>query len=166
MFLDILYSVAHLMFFMTLLGILMSGQPTGPGKSTLLNIHVVTGFVLVVLVIIRIAWKWFDITPDPPDKLSPLNLFAYKTTHVLIYISLFALLTSGLTMALSFRLSFLPLLITENIRIGQSGLFLFHKLMLVILWCLIASHVGGVLFYQMKKSDVLSRMGITWFENR
>ncbi|MBU2511492.1 cytochrome b/b6 domain-containing protein [bacterium] len=155
--------IATLVFFMSLLGLFMSGQPAGSEKSTLLSIHIATGFVLTVLVVIRVAWKWFDITPAPPDQLSPFNLFAYKTTHVLMYISLFALLTSGITMALSFRISFLPFQIATDIKISRLHLFLFHKSIFVILWCLIAGHIGGVLYYQVKKSDVLSRMGITWF---
>lgn len=155
--------VAALVLLMSALGFLMSGQPAGSEKSPLVIVHILFGCVLTVSVLFRVIWKWFDVAPDPPSKLSPLNLLGFKSTHVLIYVALFTMALSGLTMALSFQIPFLPLSISGGVRIGLPQLFLFHKLMVVILWGLIAGHVGGVLYYQLAKGDVLSRMGIKRF---
>ena len=155
--------IAFLIFLMSLLGLMMSGQPAGFMKSTLLNIHVLSGFGLAILTFARLLWKWFDSAPHHPDKLSPLNLLAYKSTHLFIYVALILMVTSGITMAFSFRFSFLPLSISQNFTVGLSSLFLFHKLIFVMLWCLIIGHICGVLYYQFRKADVLSRMGLNWF---
>ena len=155
--------MAFLIFLMSLLGLMMSGQPASFMNSILLNLHILGGFGLAVLTLARLFWKWFDKAPDHPDQLSQLNLLAYKGTHLFIYVSLILMVTSGITMALSFWLPFLPWVISNNFTMGRSTLFLFHKLIFVILWSLIIGHICGVLYYQFRKSDVLSRMGLNWF---
>lgn len=155
--------VAIYVFSISTIGILMWVRPSGFDPSTLINVHIVVGRMLAFLVVARVVWKWFDVTPGLPDRLSFINRIAYKTTHLSIYALLIAISISGITLALSLQSASLSLFTGESFRIDKTSLYLFHKLLVVILWCLIFGHVGGVLSYQFRKSDILSRMGVTWF---
>jgi len=67
-------------------------------------------------------------------------------------------------MAISREIIILPIRTIANIYNWQNHGFYFHILLFTFLIGLIAGHVGGVIVYQVTKSDVLSRMGLTWFK--
>ncbi len=158
------WGVACLIFIMGTIGITLAIIEKSVVRTTLLNIHIGIGIVLSVFVIIRIIWKFNDNSPDPPEKLSSLHLLAFKLTHIFIYIVAVALITSGIVMAISLGFDILPFKPIVGIYIGKTAVFIFHILMFLFLMGLIAGHVGGVIIYQITKSDVLSRMGLTWFK--
>lgn len=157
--------VAILVFTMGIIGTIHASMEKGLAKSTLLNVHIIVGIALAVLVCLRILWRLVDQSPDPPSHLGPFRLQIFKLVHIFIYLCFAGLFISGISLAITLGTDILPMHVTPGIKIGRFSLFLFHMASVISLIGLITAHIGGVLSYQFTKSDVLSRMGITWFIN-
>jgi len=157
---------AVLVFWMGIFGVLMFLASSRSDQGFFLRFHLIGGLLLVGIHLIRLAWRWFDSAPPPPERLSPLNRLLFKATHWAIYAVLSVLLISGIGMLFAFTPALLPFSISPFLSAHRSLLFFSHLFLFVALFGLVAGHVGGVLYYQVRKGDVLSRMGIRWFVNR
>ncbi|MBU3914841.1 cytochrome b/b6 domain-containing protein, partial [bacterium] len=151
--------IATLIMTMSVIGVTLAIIEKSIGRTTLLTVHIGVGGVLSVLILIRIVWKAGNVTPNPPDGLSPLHVLGFRLTHIFLNSVAIALVASGIIMALNWGMDILPIKTIAGIYIGRSTVFYFHILMFTFLMGLIGGHVGGVIIYQVTKSDVLSRMG-------
>ena len=112
------------------------------------------------------VWLVFNRWPPPPPPgLSSLRKKAFKTTHALLYVLLAAMVTTGVGMLLLSGLSLSPASLSPaEIRdvAPREAHHLLSKLFIVLL----VVHLTGVLDYQVRKGDALSRMGVGWSSRR
>jgi cytochrome b561 len=139
--------------------------PLGVRKLSLLARHKSVGITILVLVILRLAWRSANVNPPLPDNLKPYERKAARFTHVALYVLLAAMPLSGWMMssARGFPVSWfgfftLPDLVPKN-RALYDWLMLTHHTLAWVLFAVIALHVAGALKHHfVHKDDVLKRM--------
>jgi cytochrome b561 len=139
--------------------------PPGMKKLALLARHKSFGITILMLAILRLAWRWFNPTPELPPTLKSWEQTVARVTHFLLYALLFALPLSGWTMssARGFPVSWfgvfqLPDLVPKN-RPLYDALVATHEALAWTLGAVVALHVAAALKHHfMLRDDVLRRM--------
>src|SRR5580700_4490616 len=139
--------------------------PAGPKKLTLLARHKSIGITVLVLVLLRLGWRWANPTPALPDDLRPYERKLARLTHVLLYVLLFAMPLSGWMMssARGFPVSWfgffqLPDLVPKNKSLYHA-LVTTHGTLALLLGAVIVLHVAAALKHHfVLKDDTLRRM--------
>jgi cytochrome b561 len=73
--------------------------PRGAARAAGLSVHLYSGLTIVVLLVIRLAWRIAD--PPPSPEQTPLGKFGEWTSyavHVALYVLLIAVLAIGITL--------------------------------------------------------------------
>jgi cytochrome b561 len=146
-------------------GITMEAVGRGALQNALYNVHKTTGVTILILAVIRLAWRWSNPVPALPADLPAWQARTARITHGLLYVLLFAMPLSGfLYTALSgfpvpyFGLVDLARLVPENKPAGE----VFKAIHLSLQWALYlvaALHVAGALQHHFVRRDgVLQRM--------
>lgn len=139
--------------------------PNGVRKLTLLARHKSFGITILMLVILRLAWRSLNPHPPLPDNLKPYERRLASLTHGALYTLLFAVPLSGWTMssARGFPVSWfgflqLPDLVPRS-RPLYEALVTTHVTLVCILLAIVALHIAGALKHHfVHKDDVLRRM--------
>ncbi|HYM41316.1 MAG TPA: cytochrome b [Steroidobacteraceae bacterium] len=139
--------------------------PNGVRKLTLLARHKSFGITILMLVILRLAWRSLNPHPPLPDNLKPYERRLASLTHGALYTLLFAIPLSGWTMssARGFPVSWfgflqLPDLVPRS-RPLYEALVTTHVTLVCILLAIVALHIAGALKHHfVHKDDVLRRM--------
>ena len=158
---------AVLIIAMIPLGFLMQNAEREAIKIMLYRGHAIIGALILIITIARIVWRRKDINPEPPKELHGLHLKAFNITHVLLYALIFVLSFSGIAaIALSGMGEILSGASSNPMPtdIGELGPRRAHGISARIYIALLVGHIGGVMFHQATKSDVLGRMGVNWFQ--
>lgn len=153
---------AVLILTMIPLGLLMQNVESETVKLTLYRGHVVIGILILLLTLFRMMWRRTDPEPLPPAGIEGWHLRAFKLTHVFLYLGLLVLSTSGIGIILFSGIG--DLLSGASNGPWPDGISTLpprvaHGVTARIYIALLIGHIGGVLFYQFTKSDVMSRMG-------
>lgn len=126
--------------------------------------HKLAGFILLFILIARVAWRLTKGVPPDEPTLEPWQRIVSHIVHLGIYVLLFSMAITGwlgvsLYPALEiFGLFKLPALASPNQGAAETVLGL-HKLMAFALVGLIAMHVGASLYHHfIRKDGVLRRM--------
>jgi len=108
------------------------------------NIHAYIGFAILIAVIARLTLRSLHGVPDPSEEEPPVFRVIAKAAHVALYGLLIAMPLSGIA-AYYFGVSVAGDLHADILK--------------VLLWLLIAAHVGGALAHQFYwKTNALRRM--------
>ena len=112
--------IAILMIGLIILGLYMTRIPISLNKLKYFGWHKEFGMLVLMLVIIRVAWRIINTTPGL-NELPRWEITAARTVHILFYLLMFALPMSGwlITSAAGLPVSFFgwftfPNLITAN----------------------------------------------------
>ncbi|MGO1120340.1 cytochrome b [Rhodovibrionaceae bacterium A322] len=143
----------------------MDALPLGPAKFEYFNLHKSLGLLLLLLAILRLAWRHISPPPPLPDSTPPLVAFAAHAGHLFLYVFIFAQPLLGLigSMAsgyptLIFWSFNLPHLLPTNQTVTDVSFFIHHWLGWGAL-AVIAGHAGAALFHHyVWKDDTLKRM--------
>jgi cytochrome b561 len=134
-----------------------------PGEGgALLLAHIALGLIVFALTLLRILW-WAvaDRHPDAPADQPRWQARAARAVHLLLYVLLVLMATSGITtLVLS---GALPLLLAGGPVPDFSDLIprVAHGAMSRVLLALLVMHVGAVLYHQLVRRDrLLARMGV------
>jgi cytochrome b561 len=120
-----------------------SGTPEQVASA---NIHAYVGIAILIFVALRLILRATTKVPDAPPQEPPLFRLAAKLTHMALYILLIALPFTGIG--------------AYYFGNGVAG-DIHADVLKVILWVLIAAHLGGVLVHQFYwKTNVLRRMTV------
>ena len=159
------WTSALLILTMAPLGIVMTRIGPGATQQSLYQVHVTVGLMVLALTAFRLVWLVFHRWPPPPPGLSPLRERAFTGTHILLYLVLSATVATGAGMLLLSGLPLSPVGLSpadiQDVPTREP-----HHLLAFIFTALLIVHVVGVVDYQLRKGDVLSRMGIGWFSRR
>ncbi len=127
----------------------------------LLIAHIALGLIVFILTLLRIVW-WLaaDHHPGAPAGQPLWQVRTAQTVHVLLYVLLLLMATSGIvTLILS---GAVPPLLAGGPIPDLSGLVprVAHGIMSRILLALLVIHVGAALYHQYVRRDhLLARMG-------
>ena len=147
------------------LATLFEQLPAGAKKLTLLSRHKSIGITILVLALVRLAWRWSNPTPTLPNTLKPYERALARLTHALLYVLLFAVPLSGWLMssARGFPVSWfgflqLPDLVPKN-KVLYEALVTTHGILAWTLGIVATVHLVAALKHHfVLKDDVLRRM--------
>jgi cytochrome b561 len=147
------------------LATLFEQLPAGAKKLTLLSRHKSIGITILILAVVRLAWRWSNPTPTLPDTLKPYERTLARLTHALLYVLLFAVPLSGWLMssARGFPVSWfgflqLPDLVPKN-KVLYEALVTTHGILAWTLGIVATVHLVAALKHHfVLKDDVLRRM--------
>ena len=87
---------AILLFIQIPLGFFLVDLDFGTERLNLENIHVVIGFSIFYLVIVRLIYKIFNPTPKLGPSVFKGQKFLAKLNHVLLYVTILSITISGI----------------------------------------------------------------------
>ena len=155
------------------LGLRMDG-PRGPETFAVFQLHKSVGITILLLTLIRIAWRLTHRPPPYPPTLRPLDIALARTVHVAFYLLLLGLPLSGWLIVSSSKVA-VPTFLYGTIPWphvpGVAALSAAHKATVndlaarthvVLVWSALAAillHVAGALKHQLlERGDYLARM--------
>jgi cytochrome b561 len=77
------------------LGLVMVNLPRRPNVIPVYNVHKSLGLTLLLLAVLRLAWRAFDRRPDNPPAMPRWQRAAARAGHAVLYLLLFAVPLSG-----------------------------------------------------------------------
>ena len=136
-----------------------------PIQKQFLTIHKSIGVTILILAVLRLAWRSIHRPPPLPESLPPWQRRVADLSHWLLYVVLIVMPISGLIDAGAFSqpvhyffLFTLPAFIAHNEPLGHAA-FAVHKATAVLLYILLAAHAGAALHHHfVRKDDVLRRI--------
>lgn len=87
--------LAVLIFVQAVLGWIAHEMDRSPGKITLMTAHKSLGITILMLIAVRLAWRWINPTPDPPPGSKSWEILLARLTHAAIYLSVIGVALSG-----------------------------------------------------------------------
>ena len=144
---------------------LFDDLPAGARKLTLLARHKSVGITILMLALLRLAWRSANPTPELPDTLKPYERRLARFTHGLLYGLLFAVPLAGWTASSArgfpvswFGLFTLPDLVPKNKGLYDTLLDT-HAFLAWTLGAVAIIHLLAALKHHfVLKDDVLRRM--------
>jgi cytochrome b561 len=89
------WTVAALVLLMLAAGLAMTGNIGRALQDSLFVFHKNTGLLLIFIIALRLAWRATHRAPPLPNSLPLLQRRAALATHVLLYVLLIVMVTSG-----------------------------------------------------------------------
>lgn len=157
--------VAIGIFALIYLGLEQAGMERGDEKSRIRFIHASIATVLLLLMTVRIVWRFMNDVPAHPEGMAPVQKLVATLVHWGLYITVFGQLFAG-AMVLGTAGRGLPLfgLLSIPLPIGESdeGHEFWeevHEFVWIPLAAFIVLHVLGALYnHFVLKNDVVRRM--------
>ena len=152
------------MIAMVALGFYMEDLEPNPGKYELYGIHKALGITILILVALRLFWRFTNKIPPMPADMNPLQIFAAKGTHFMLYVLMLGMPIGGWLMSSAgghpVSLWGLPLpSLTGGEKIPELGK-LANSLHEIGGWALvvfISLHFAGAMYHQFVRKD-----GLLW----
>jgi cytochrome b561 len=139
--------------------------PLGMHKLALLARHKSFGMTVLMLAVVRLVWRLFNKPPALPKQMSQLQRALAHTSHVALYVLLFAMPFTGWLMssAKNYSVSWFGLFTWPNLIAPSEQNFDLlkstHELLSVVLLSIAILHVLAALKHHFwDKDDVLKRM--------
>lgn len=147
------------------LGFYMEGLPLSPNKLKFYSWHKWAGVSLLVLAVVRLAWRMSHRAPELPLSMGPLARLAAHVGHWLLYALMLAIPLSGWLMSSAqgfqvvwFGVLPLPDLVSKDAALGAL-LKDVHVVLNYTLLVAVVGHVGAALQHHfIKKDTILTRM--------
>jgi len=153
------------LFALIYLGLEQADMASGDEKSRIRFIHASIATITLVLMTIRIVWRFMNAVPAHPEGMAPLQRMVSSVVHWGLYITVFAQLLAGAMVVGTggkglpvFGLFTVPLPVTEN-HDAHEWWEEVHEFVWKPLALLLIIHVLGALYnHFIAKNDVLRRM--------
>ena len=148
------------------LGWTMPDIHKGTVPAGLIAWHLSIGTLILLMVIIRIVWRWLTPVPPPPDSIPRALQWLSRLTHFALYFILLILPLMGWANASArgwtvklFGTIVLPALVKTGSSVGRA-LGGIHGTTAIILLVVIGLHVCAAFYHQWVLRDgLLRRMG-------
>ncbi len=127
--------------------------------------HAALGYDFLVLLVVRLLWRWMNVVPALPNDLKPWERYAAKIGHAGLYLLMFAATLSGWALAGTGRRVYqqdvfglnVPLIYTD--RSMHDVMENAHMILSYLLAALVLVHVVGALRHHFIKGNaILARM--------
>jgi cytochrome b561 len=157
--------IAALIVIQFVLAYMADDLPLGVHKLALLARHKSFGMTVLMLAVLRLAWRLKNPPPELPSGMTPLERMLARATHVAFYVLLFAMPLSGWLMssAKNYSVSWFGLFTWPNLIGKNEAQFDFlrstHHLLSDALFVIAVLHILAALKHHCwNKDDVLLRM--------
>ena len=159
------WSVAICVIGMIIVGFLLHVIPR-PERFTVIQLHKSIGFTLLIIMALRLLWRFLSPPPPLPTHISRWQAFVAKTTHVMLYISTFTMTISGWMMSSFygyainwFFLIKIPMPVSEKNRVFARIFSNIHEIAAWVFVALICVHTLAALKHHfIDRDSVLTRM--------
>jgi cytochrome b561 len=156
---------AALILFLLIHGWIMVGLPREMRFGNY-SWHASFGYATLVLMIVRLLWRWTNAVPAPPADAARWEIIAARAGHAGLYLLILADAFSGWALAGTMRrpldaalFGFIPVPGIVTDRALHDQLESAHSLFAWTLAALIVIHiVGGIYHLWRKQDDVMQRM--------
>ncbi len=157
--------IALLIFTQLVLGWLAATWPLSPTKLDLFVWHKSTGMLILLLALIRVAWRLSHRVPALPADMPRWERTAAHVSHVLLYVLIIAMPLVGWVISsaagVPFRIYWwipLPAIVATDEHIADLAAAT-HFSLGILLVALLVVHIGAALRHHfVKRNDVLVRM--------
>ncbi len=150
---------------MFVLGWIAVNYPMSPAKIKLFVWHKSIGITILILVVVRIAWRLTDRTPALPNHMRNWERRLAHASHTLMYLAMVIMPLSGwvINSAANFPLKLYGLIRWPNIAPADKALQtqaeLVHVTLFWILAALLVLHIGAALWHHfVQRDEILTRM--------
>ncbi len=157
--------IAALIVIQFVLGRMQEHLPVGVHKLGILARHKSVGMTILMLAILRLAWRLWHPAPPLPSKMRPLERWAARASHVSFYVLLFAMPLTGWMMssAKNYSVSWFGLFTWPNLIGKNEAAFNLlrstHDVLSGVLFTLAVLHILAALKHHFwDRDDVLVRM--------
>lgn len=158
---------------MFIVGFVMSSMPSSSMKFALYGMHKATGFVLFILVVLRLSWRFINPVPRLPTSLHSVHYKLAKLSPLALYIMIFLMTLSGYIMsnAAGYPISVYGLFTVPNIIPKSPNLSkiasTIHVYSAFLFIAILTLHVSAALYHHfILKTNILLRMLPAWFPNQ
>lgn len=159
------WSVALLVLAQVALGLTAAGWRLSPLKLDLFVWHKSLGFLILLLVVLRLLWRLANPTPALPDGMSGFERLAARVSHGLFYVLLIFLPINGWVINSAANVPFsifwlipLPSIVAPD-RVLAGNAENAHFVLFSVLALLVMVHAGAALRHHfVKRDNVLLRM--------
>lgn len=131
--------------------------------------HAALGYDLLILLVVRLAWRWMNPVPALPADLKPWERYAAHLGHAGLYVLMFGATVVGWALAGTMRTPMqkdlfgltLPLIYASSDRAAHEQLESVHRILAYLLAALVVVHILGALRHHfIKHSTILRRMTV------
>jgi cytochrome b561 len=144
---------------------LAASELHGMAKLAMLARHKSVGITILMLAVVRLAWRLVNPTPPLPLTLKPYERFLANFTHAALYVLIFAMPLSGWIMSSArgfpvswFKVFQLPDLVAKN-RPLYEAMLKTHEVLALTLGAVATLHLLAALKHHfVLKDTVLRRM--------
>ena len=155
--------IALLLVGLVAAGLTFTGMERGPERSELAGLHKSVALLTLLLLTVRLVWKFMNPRPAHPPGLSALQRAAAPIAHGLLYAAVYFQLTVGILVAGQRPIGFFGLFeippILEKNEEQHEFLEGLHELGWIVLAVLAGVHVLAALYHHFSlKNDVLRRI--------
>ena len=154
---------ALLVFLMIFAGIAMTSEGFRDIRDELFIFHKGTGAILLVLVLLRVAWRLVRPAPPMPDSVPPVQRRLAHWNHVLLYLLLVVMTMSGYVRVVAggFPIELLdalgiPPLVPENTDLANR-MSVLHKFSVYALMSFIGAHIAAASYHAFIAKDGVAR---------
>ncbi len=159
------WAVAALVFAQITLGWAAVSWRLSPTKLDLFVWHKSTGMLILMLMVVRVAWRSANATPSLPADMRALERSAAHASHLLLYLLLLVMPITGWIVNsaanIPFRMFWLipvPAIVVPDQATADAAARV-HFVLFVALSLLLAVHIGAALRHHfLKRNNVLVRM--------
>jgi len=129
--------------------------------------HSAMGYDLLVLLILRLLWRWLNPSPELPAELQRWERVGARVSHVALYVLMFVVSLTGWIVATTFRNPMtkdmfgidVPPILTTVDRTVRQWLEESHMVLAYVLAAVVLIHIAAALRHHfLKRNDVLRRM--------
>jgi len=155
--------------FMIVGGNMIAAMPTGAEKFEAIGAHKSLGVLILVLVLLRLAWRLVNAMPRDLEGVSAIQNRIAHIVHGLLYVLMLAQPITGVLMSQAagypvkfFGLFELPMLLDKSRALAEffHGA---HGVVWILLALVVIAHAGAALYHHfVLKDDMLRRMGWGW----
>ena len=157
---------AVLILGLAMVGLLMTELPNSPFKMQIYAMHKSFGLTVLVLTLLRLAWRFIAGRPDQLLESGRLQTLAAKAVHGALYALLLAMPLSGwlYNSASGFALKWFGLITLPKLFTGfnptvKAFALASHETLFYILAAVLLIHAGAALWHHYAKHDhTLNRM--------
>ena len=157
--------IAALIVIQFVLGRIQEDLPVGVRKLGILARHKSVGMTILMLAILRLAWRLWHPAPPLPPAMRPFERWAARATHVAFYVLLFAMPLTGWMMssAKNYSVSWFGLFTWPNLIGKNEAAFNLlrstHDALSGLLFTIAVLHILAALKHHFwDRDDVLVRM--------
>lgn len=159
------WAVAMLVFVQFGLGWAAVSWRMSPTKLDLFVWHKSIGVLILLLMIARLAWRAVNVAPSLPAGVPPVERFAARLSHVLLYVLLLLMPVTGWIINSAANIPFLifwqvplPAIVSPDQALADAAKHV-HLALFILLALLVLVHVGAALRHHfVKRNAVLTRM--------